>query len=233
MERRSSVAVRGLVAAAALLLLVLGVLFANSFKAEMVLFANDGPLGAAVARYIDVPEGFTGVWADLNWLGANGASIPPAITHLIRFAIGDLNYAKFYSPITLLILGLSAWAYFRQAGFRQMVCLLAGLAAALNSNIFSNVCWGLGTRALCVAGVFGALAFIESSRKGRAYLKLPLAGMCLGIAIMEGSDNGAILSLYVAVFTIVLWLAGNGAATATEKTPRKLFKGMAAVAVVA
>src|SRR5204863_4492819 len=93
------------------------------------------------------------------------------VSNLIRWWIGNLGYAKFYSPLCLLLLGLSGWMFFRQVRFGAMVCTLGALAAMLNINIFSNVCWGLGTRALCVAAVFGALAGIESSRRGLAWAK--------------------------------------------------------------
>src|SRR6185436_5258258 len=137
---------RHLISIAGLLVLVLGLLFAKSFQAAQVLFANDGPLGAAMAAHADLPQAFTGMWVDLNWLGANAGSAAVTVTNLIRWWLGDLNYAKFYSPLCLLLLGLSGWLFFRQVRFRPMVCALGAIAAMLNMNIFSNVCWGLGTR---------------------------------------------------------------------------------------
>lgn len=212
---------------AALLCGVLLVLFSRSLSPELVLFANDGPLGALKAEAVTPPGSFTGVWFDLNWLGTNAGSHLVSPSFILLWLLGPVGFAKFYGPIALLLLGLSGWLFFRQTGFRPMVCVLGALAAMLNSNIFSNVCWGLGTRALCVAGVFGALAAIESSRRGRAWAKLPLAGLSLGVAIMEGADNGAIFSLYVAAYG--LWVAMNA-----EGAPGKNFvKGVAQVAVVA
>src|SRR5687767_4549258 len=211
----------------ACLLGVLLVLFFRSLNPELVLFANDGPLGANMAKAIDPPSSFKGVWFDLNWLGTNAGSHPVTVTYVLLWLLGPVGFAKFYGPITLLLLGLSAWLFFRQTQFRPMVCILGALAAMLNMNIFSNVCWGLGTRAICVAAVFGALAGLESSRRGLAWAKLPLAGLSLGIAIMEGADNGAIFSLYVAAYGV--WLA-----LSSEGTPVKKFvKGAAQVAVVA
>src|SRR5688572_26707113 len=157
----------------ALLCGVLLILFFRSLKPELVLFANDGPLGALKAEAVSPPASFTGVWFDLNWLGTNAGSHLVSPSFLLLWLLGPIGFAKFYGPIALLLLGLSGWLFFRQTGFRPMVCALGALAAMLNSNIFSNVCWGLGTRALCVAGVFGALAAIESSRRGRAWAKLP------------------------------------------------------------
>jgi hypothetical protein len=206
---------------------ILLVLFFRSLSPTQVLFANDGPLGANSAACADYPAVFSGIWVDLNWLGNGGPGAPATVTNLLLWALTPLGFAKFGGPIAILILGLAAWAYFRQVGFRLWVCVLGGLAAALNSNIFSNVCWGLGTRALCVAGVFGALAFIESSRRGGAWAKLPLAGLSLGIAIMEGADNGAIFSLYVAAYCFWLALSSEGAPA------RRVIKGVVQVAVVA
>jgi len=54
------------------LLGILGVLFLPSFEPAKVLFSNDGPLGA---RSMDSGKGwalFTGMWADLNFLGTSG-----------------------------------------------------------------------------------------------------------------------------------------------------------------
>jgi membrane protein YfhO len=207
---------------------VLLVLFARSFNPSLVLFANDGPLGANMAQFAQFPQAFTGTWVDLNWLGTPAGNVPPTPTNLIRWWLGNLMNSKFYSPLCLLILGLSAWAFFRQVQFRPWVCIVGALAAMLNANIFSNVCWGLGTRALCVAGVFGALAFIESSRRGRAWAKLPLAGLSLGIAVMEGADNGAIFSLYVAGYCIWAALSSDDGASV-----KRIATGIVQVAVVA
>src|SRR5690349_14208648 len=154
---------------AALLLGVLFMLFFRSLNPEMVLFANDGPLGANMAKAINPPSSFKAVWFDLNWLGNNAGSQPVTVTYVLLWLLGPVGFAKFYGPITLLLLGLSALLFFRQVRFRPMVCTLAALAAMLNMNIFSNVCWGLGTRAWCVAAVFGALAGIESSGRGLAW----------------------------------------------------------------
>ncbi|HKQ40616.1 MAG TPA: hypothetical protein VJ063_21275 [Verrucomicrobiae bacterium] len=219
---------------AALLIGVLFLLFFRSLNPEMVLFANDGPLGANAADASRPPTTFKGAWFDLNWLGNSGGSQPVTITYVLLWLLGPVGFAKFYGPITLLLLGLGGWLFFRQTRFRPMVCVLGALAAMLNSNIFSNVCWGLGTRALCVAAVFGALAGIESSRRGMAWVKLPLAGLSLGIAIMEGADNGAIFSLYVAAYGI--WVALSSEPRDGEVSPslaKRFATGALQVGVVA
>src|SRR5262245_56838976 len=88
---------------------VLCLLFFRSFSTELVLFANDGPLGTMKAQAVSTPGSFTGVWLDLNWLGANAGSHPPSPSFLLMWVLGPLGFAKFYGPITLLLLWFSGW----------------------------------------------------------------------------------------------------------------------------
>ncbi|RME93407.1 MAG: hypothetical protein D6766_08280, partial [Verrucomicrobia bacterium] len=184
------------------LLAVLLILFHRSFEEGQLLFSSDGPLGANAAAYAAMPDAFTGMWNDLNWVGAPAGSAFPSVTYGLLWLLGPLWFAKIYAPVTLLLLGLSAWVFFRQLGFRPLTCLLAGLAAALNTDFFSYACWGLGTLALAIASTFLALAALVTPATSWRWLKDALAGMAVGMAVMEGFDSGAILSLYVAAFVV-------------------------------
>ncbi len=211
-----------------LLVAVVGFLFRESFNPDMATFANDGPLGLVAAACNRFPAAWMGVWADLNWVGLNGGSTPFDLTSLLAWALGPLGFIKFYPAITLVVLGLSAWLFFRQLGFHPAVCLLGGVAAALNTDFFSYACWGLGTLTLCVASVFLALAALTSGARP-AWARPVLAGVALGHALMEGFDNGAIFSLYVAAFALVhAWLQGR-----TVPAARRLGAGVLGTAVVA
>lgn len=195
------------------LLAVLLALFHRSFDPGAFLFSSDGPLGANAASFAGMPEAFTGMWNDLNWLGGPAGSAFPSTTYFLLWLFGPLFFAKFYAPVCLLILGLSAWLFFRQLRFRPLTCLLGGIAAALNTDFFSYACWGLGTLALAVAATFLALAALVTPATEKRWLKDGLAGMAIGMAVMEGFDSGAILSLYVAAFVLFqAWQAGGFAA---------------------
>ncbi len=184
------------------LVAMLGFLFKDSFKSDEVLFANDGPLGVLKSNSFKLPDVFTGFWIDLNWLGMNGSSGPISITYLVLWLLGPIAFAKFYAPITLLLLGLSAWTFFRTIKLPPAMCIVAALAAALNMNFFSNTCWGLGTRSLTLATVFLALAALNARRVGNPWLRAALAGLAVGMGVIEGADNGVIFSLFVAAFVL-------------------------------
>ena len=65
--------------AAAVLIIVTLFLFADSFKENMILFSNDGPLGSISTDAIEMPGTFFGYWHDLNWLGYEQPSASPGI----------------------------------------------------------------------------------------------------------------------------------------------------------
>ena len=135
------------------LLVVLGFLFRESFDADKVLFSNDAPLGLISSQagrdassLLGLKEGF---WQDLNWIGIENPSVllgPSCATHLV-LGSDAVRTAKFATPVAFLFLGFAAWLLFRTLGFRQVVCVIGALAAALNMNSFSHGAWGLPSRA--------------------------------------------------------------------------------------
>ena len=183
------------------LLVVVGFLFRESFDPDMAAFANDGPLGLMMASCSRLPWTWLGAWSDLNWLGLNAGSTPPDITAVVAWVLGPLGYIKYQPVVSVTILGLCAGFFFRRLGFHPVACVLGGLAAGLNSDFFSYACWGLGTLTLCVGAVFVALGALVSGARP-AWARPVLAGVALGVALMEGFDNGAIFSLYIAAFAM-------------------------------
>lgn len=207
---------------------LLAFIFRNSFVPELTLFSNDGPLGAISADSGKLPTGFFGVWNDLNWVGTRGIGAAPNISSVLAWAAKPVLFSKVYPPVALFLVGLCAWFLFRQMQLAPAVCILGGLAAILNSSVFSIACWGLPAWSLARAMIFLALGILASQRVRPLWMKAALAGLAVGMAVMEGFDVGAIYSLYVAAFVLFLTVS------AREGTPgQRLGRGVATVAVVA
>lgn len=183
------------------------------FNPDNVQFSNDGPYGVISSDVWKLPQTFLGQWNDLNWLGNEDVAAPPNMTNLIRYFLGTLGFARFDAFFATLFAGLCTGLFFRVLGGNWWVCAMGGLAAAFNSNNFSNACWGLGSRPLCFGGVMLALAAIaalnrtnEGSKQGildshlGTWIKTALAGVGAGLSIMEGYDLGAILCVYIGVY---------------------------------
>ena len=193
-----------------ILCVILGLLFLRSFAPAWVVFANDGPLGAMMAERGQVPEAFTGSWADLNGYGSRDPGALPNLTSGLLLVLGPLGFAKFYAPITLLFLGLCAWFLCRQLGLGNLAAMLGGLAAALCSDFFGVACWGVGTQAICFGLNYLALATVVSPYPLRSWLRYPLAGLAVGMGVMEAFDIGAIFSVVTAICVVVHALLPGG-----------------------
>lgn len=217
---------------AALLAVVLAVLFWKSFMPGYVHFSNDGPLGQQNSAWAKLPGGFFGVWSDMNDIGNNGGSFVPDFAQLFRWLVGPVGYSKFLAPFALFILGLGAWTFFCQLKFSPLAATLGGLAAALNSAYFSTACWGVASQQIGIGMDFFALALVVSNSPETPALlrwtRLVLAGLCVGVNVMEAADIGAIFSVFVAVFVVFKALFD-------ESGPfiLKLMRGVGRVAVIA
>ena len=182
---------------------VLAAIFRLSFSPEQIMFSSDGPLGYIASQWPWSSDSFKGFWQDLNWIGSAQPAATPSISMGLFLLLGPVGFLKFYAPLCLLILAISAWFMFRRLGFSWPVAVMGGFAAAFNTHPFSFACWGLGSLALTFAGSFFAAGLLAS--KNRNVLHVILAGYCIGMGVVEGFDNGAIMSLYIAAWLFLLW----------------------------
>ncbi len=210
-----------------LLALVLSVLFVRSFPPGSTLFSNDGPLGSLMSDSHRVPEVFSGGWQDLNTLGFREGGAFPSITYGLLWLLGPVGFSTFYAPLTLLILGMGAFAFFRQSGLTPLACVLGATAAALNSAFLSTSAWGVGSHPLALAMNFFALAALTDSASSKQWLRVGLGGLCVGMGVMEGADVGAIFSVFVAAFVMYQSILREGT------PPKQIVRGAIRVTLVA
>ncbi|HEY3862732.1 MAG TPA: hypothetical protein VGO59_12675 [Verrucomicrobiae bacterium] len=187
----------------------LAVLCHEGFRPYEVFWANDLPLGALAASSNRLPGAFFACWTDYYWIGGPGI-VSLNLSNICMGLFSPAYHLKFYAPGTMFFLGFSAWFFFRQLRFAPAVCILGGLAAGLNMHFFSNACWGLGQWNVCCAMIFIALGILASPGIRSLWLKAVLAGFSTGMAVMEGFDVGAIMSVYVGVFVAFTYLTMEG-----------------------
>jgi hypothetical protein len=212
--------------------LILGLIFYRSFIPKEVVFSNDGPLGGLVEAQNQLPQTFTGMWADLNSIGSNAGATTPSISSLLRLLLGPVGFAKFFAPVALFILGMGAWTFFRSLKLSSLAAVLGSLATVLSSTFFSTACWGVASQQIALGMDFCALSLIIASthetRTWARWTRLALAGLCVGMNVMEAADIGALCSLFVAAFAFYYTLtSGQGS------TPVRIARGIGHVALVA
>ena len=210
-----------------LFFVILSVLFFSSYLPGFTIFSNDGPLGVLTSQCRQLPDEFLGVWQDLNSIGSREGGAVPNLSFGLNWLLGPVGFSKFYVPVALLILGLGAWCFFRRLGLAPLACVLGGLAAMLNSGFFSAACWGVASHSICIGMNFFALALLVDRTPRRRWAKVALAGMAVGMGVVEGADVGAIFSLYVAAFVIYQAFVAEG------QPWKNVAGGISRVAVVA
>lgn len=222
-----------------LLLALLAVLFWKCFLPDYVHFSNDGPLAQQMSAWLRLPWAFTGQWYDVNSIGFNAGAAAPSVTCLVR-ALGPVGYAKFMAPTVLWLLGLCAWYFFRQLRFSQLASILGGFAAALTSTFFSDTCWGLGPHEVAVAMDFFALGLIASNSPQtpvlQRWLRIILAGLAVGMNVVEAADIGAFFSMLIAAFVFFYALIeenGSGVAKGARGIGRTILVASFALFIAA
>jgi hypothetical protein len=220
--------------AAAVLVVVTLFLFWDSFDPALILFSNDGPLGSISTDATEMPGTFSGYWHDLNWLGYEQPSASPGIYMALGLLLQkSVLYLKWCTPICLVILGLSAWFFFRTLGLRNLACTIGTIAAAFNMEVVSYACWGLPSRALTFATTFLAAAFVLRALKSRPWPNLALAGISVGLGLMEGYDVGALFSLYIAAFVLFGFVMKPLETGKSKALGQAAGRGLAGIVVVA
>lgn len=210
-----------------LLIVILAILFSQSFDSRQVIFSNDGPLGAMMAEHARMPGTMSGVWEDLNWLGNEGLRQSPSLSTVMHLLPPPV-FSRLFCPVSLLIVGVCACFCLNRLKLAPVACVLGGLAAGLNSDFFSTSCWGVASQIIGFGANYLALGLLADNRPGRQWLRFVLAGMAVGCGVMEAYDIGAIFSLLIAAYVFYeTFIQGEG--TAPKRTAQAIIR----VAVVA
>jgi hypothetical protein len=197
----------------------MAVLCHQAFQSHWVMWANDSQLGAIKATSARLPDTYFGHWLDHWWIGMDIPASSPTLATILATVISPELYLAIFTPLTMLLLGFSAWVLFRQLKFSPMACVLGALAAGMNMHCFSNACWGLGTWNIAIAMIFLAVAALVTDSIRQGWIKAILAGLAVGMSVMEGFDSGAIMSVYVGIFAAFLcWITEATVAKRLIKT---------------
>jgi hypothetical protein len=226
-QTRRGAAFRAFILCAAILGAFLLLMFIRSLDPDEVPASNDGPLGAMVAQQNRMPAIMTGFWQDLNWIGNENPTPSPGISSALRLVTSPLLYSKVFYPFALFILGISAWFCFRQWKLSPLACILGALATAFSSHFFSTACWGVAAQVIGIAMCFVAVGLSGHRDGWKHWVRLVIAGLAVGINIMEAYDIGAIFSLFVAAYVLYDSLVSESSLTSG------FIKGIGQVAIVA
>jgi hypothetical protein len=177
-------------------------------------------------------DGISGQWIDLNSTGLSAGNTPVGIWSFLWMMMGSVYYSKFITPICLFILGLCSWFFFRRLGFAPAVAVVGAAAAALNTCFLSDACWGVAPHSTAFGMDMLAMGLVTwaAAEKNpvRRWVAVALAGMAVGMNVIEAADIGAMFSVIVAAFVFVSSLTET-----TTGVAGRAFSGGLRVLVVA
>jgi hypothetical protein len=216
----------------ALLAVILALLFWRSFLPDYVHFSNDSPLGQQNVNFTKLPAAATGMWDDLNETGFTGGAFSPGFSSLVVWILGPVGYAKFFPAVCLFILGVGAWVFYRALKLTPLAAALGALSVMLCSTFFAGACWGVASLEIAMGFNFLALALVMANRNETPrlvrWMRLVLAGICVGLNVIDSADIGALSSLLIAGFVFYQSLVETNGNKIT-----KTLRGIGHVAVVA
>lgn len=227
-------------ASAGLLAVILGLLFFENLEPGKVLFSNDAPLGQIMTKQDHMPSVLTGYWQDLNSIGSGAGAASPDVSENIKLfwealfpdPYGPLGFSNSYVPLGLFILGLGSLVFLRQLRLTPLAALAGAIATILNSTFFGGASWGIAATEIAMGFNFFALALVmaNSSETPRIifWIRYALAGLCVGLNVMDSPDIGALASLLVA---LVVFFKPFGDEEGT--TVQKLIRSFSRVIIVA
>jgi hypothetical protein len=138
-----------------------------------------------------------------------------------------VGYSKFYAPVALFIMGLGVWTFFRSLKLTWVATILGTLAVVLNTGFFAGACWGVASAEIAIGFDFFALGLFLANEGETSFLarslRLMLAGLCVGVNVMEAADIGVLCSVMVAgiiFFKSLLQTGGNVASRAAAGVGR-------------
>ncbi len=193
------------------LFVILVCLFWKSFLPQWIIFSNDGSYAVQKMQWTHLPEAFLGSWYDQYSIGVNGGAVVPNFTQTFRWFFGALGYSKSIAPISLWFFGVAAFFFFRRAGLSAMAAVLGGIGACFTTSYFSNVCWGSVPPTIAFGLDLLAMGALIKRDNLPVWIAPALAGLAVGMNVVEAADIGALLSLVVAAFALFQALAEDGA----------------------
>ena len=150
----------------------------------------------------------------------------------LKTAIGAARFCQFIQADRFVYSWAGALVFFKQMRFSPLAAFLGAVATMLNSTFFGVACWGIVGLEIAMGFNFFALALVMANTGETPWLirwvRFALAGMCVGMNVMESADIGALASILVALFVFFKPFAD-------EEGPLtgKLLRGTSRVAVVA
>lgn len=165
---------------------------------DQVLDFNDGNIETVLNPAFSLPGALLRVWDNQTFFGQSGGQFAVCTASLGEWWFGPHHYRREFVALILGLVGGALYWMLRQFGFSRLASAFAGGAVMLGGSCFTFAALGLATRAAALGFAALSVGFIERGRREGRWLPYAAAGGCLGLAISETPDIGALFALTIA-----------------------------------
>ena len=162
---------------------------------DQVLAFNDANIEPLLSPSYNYPNAFIRIWDNQTFFGMGMGQVGVNIASLGETIFGPHHYRKDGQAIILALCGLAFYWMARQYRFHPIASALTGSIIILSGWCNTSALSGLPVRPVALAFAALALGFMERGRQTNNWLTYPIAGGCLGLAISEVPDVGALLAI--------------------------------------
>lgn len=192
-------------------LLSAGTFLAVLSNPDAVLAFNDNNIEFALMPATQLPQAFLQTWFNQFFFGLNIGPYGLSITNIGELVFGPHEFRRLGQAFLLGLCGLAFYWALGQYFLHRIPCAIAAGILILTGWCNTFALSGLAARPIALAFAALALGFLERGRQTRGWLCYAAAGGCLGLAIAEVPDVGAILAITSAVvFAWTHLVSGEG-----------------------
>jgi hypothetical protein len=171
---------------------------------DTVLAFNDGSIESALSPTYRFPQAMLRQWDNQFFYGQGNRQHPVTFQGLGESVFGPRQYRRLYPAFLLALVGLGIFGSLRAMGLSWAASAVSAMTAMLSAPSFHFAMVGLPVRPVAMGFSFLALGFAAQGLRSGRFLPYALSGGCLGMAVSEVADVGALYSITAGL--LILWM---------------------------
>ena len=188
-----------------LFFIVLGVIvFRCALGADQVFSGSDANIGLAHRGGALLPERFTGAYVSAPLLG-EAVTAPLSVSNVGQWVLSAQQFSDIWYSFFLIISSVALIAYLRLWNLHWMSCMVGALSAFWVGSITLSVAghiYKLGVMAFFSIALYLIERSIRSRPRREQVAYILLAGLCIGLMLLEQQDVGLLAGLFLGSYAL-------------------------------
>ena len=195
---------------------------------DAVLAFNDGSVETALSPTYQFPQALLRQWDNSFFFGIGNRQHPVSFQGLGESLFGPHQYRRLFPALILALVGLGIFWTLRSLRLSRAASAVSAALAMLSAPSFHFAMVGLPVRPVAMGFAFLAIGFAARGLRSGRFLPYALAGGCLGMAVSEVADVGALYAITAGI--LIFWM--HAAAVRSFRDAAKAVLRLALIPIV-